>query len=79
MATGCWMAGKRSLHLDNVIYYQILANEIGMVEGAIERRAENTPKKNGFGFQQAVAEDATPAYAARWTRFPPLVEELNAN
>jgi hypothetical protein len=43
MASGSWMAGKKSLHMDNIVYYQIVASEINSVEGAIERRAANWP------------------------------------
>lgn len=81
MATGCWIAGKRSLHIDNVVYYQILAAEINVIESAIDKRAENTPRKDGFDSIQpaAVPDEAVSAHAARWARFPPLVEELDAN
>ena len=51
MATGCWTAGKSSLHLDNRLYYQILEAEVGMIAGAIERRS-----RNHFPIREVLAE-----------------------
>jgi hypothetical protein len=78
MATGCWMAGKRSLHIDNVVYYQILAAEISMIESAIDRRAENYPRREDAWQPKAAQFEETPVFDVRFARYPPLVEELNA-